>query len=694
MDDQLLKEFLAEAEELVEELFGDVAALRARRADGRARRELVGRLFRNVHTLKGTSSAAGLEATGGLAHEFENLLDAVRLGRVAVDDAALDAAEEAVEAFAASLGAVARGEVEGVSSSLVERLRGLASASNTGVRSFDVEAEDLLPFEIARGLGEYERARLREAVSEGARVYLVAAEFHVETFDDEFRRLSDALKESGEVVAAQPRVDADAPEVVRFRIIYASDEARARLAKRVAELGARLADEERASAFVDERIGVGDEVAGVESARRDGAIESSVEAGAIEPTAAALTTHVRVPLEALDELISSAHETFAFASDALALALASDERGDARERLEGRASEARRRFVEFEERLIGLRMIEARAVLERAARAGRAVARASGKEVEFELAGGDVRLDKSLADRVADSLLHLLRNAVAHGVETAEERRASGKPARGRVRLEALAEGCRVALRVTDDGRGIDVESISEAAAERGLVAPGERLTEQTALRLIFRPGFSTTARASSVSGRGVGLEVVERAVEDAGGEVRVRSERGRGTTFEMRLPTTLALLRALFVRSAGRKFCVDAERVVETFEARGAASSREGAASLSWRGRDVPFISLRELLGQEFDEGGARGNEAGAEKDEGGANGAPVVVVRVSGDDAGEARHAAVLVDGVEERSEVLVRGLGRHATRWRGVSGATELRDGAVALVIDLPFLIETRS
>src|SRR5947209_14643968 len=169
MDDQLLSECLAEAEEIIEALHGDLASLRARRGEGRARRELVGRIFRQVHTVKGTASSAGLEATSRLAHEFESLLDAARLGRAALDDAALEAAEDAVAAIAASLDAAARGEPGQVPQGLVERLRGLASAdshenSNAAARGREgVEEFETLPREVARALGEYERQRLREA---------------------------------------------------------------------------------------------------------------------------------------------------------------------------------------------------------------------------------------------------------------------------------------------------------------------------------------------------------------------------------------------------------------------------------------------------------------------------------------------------------------------------------------------------
>ncbi|HWS55634.1 MAG TPA: chemotaxis protein CheW, partial [Pyrinomonadaceae bacterium] len=222
------------------------------------------------------------------------------------------------------------------------------------------------------------------------------------------------------------------------------------------------------------------------------------------------------------------------------------------------------------------------------------------------------------------------------------------------------------------------------AARARGIVGTDAVVSEQQALRLIFRPGFSTAERATAVSGRGVGLDAVERAVEQSGGELRVRSERGRGTSFEMRLPATLALLPALVVRAGRQRYCLDARHVVETAEAAREDFKGSGGRSVAWRGETLQVFELRALLGlparEDEDDDEAR---------------VPLVVARASTRGAAEAEaegggRVAVVVDGVEGRGEVLVRGLGRHGARWRGVSGATSLRDGTVALVLDLPRLL----
>jgi two-component system chemotaxis sensor kinase CheA len=688
MDDQLLREFLAEAEDLIEALYTDLAALRARRGEGRARRELVGRIFRHVHTIKGAAAAAGLESASQLAHDFETLLDAVRLGRVAVEEPVLEAFEAALGAVSSNLSAAARGtQAAPPPRGLIERLQHLASAgAESAPTTGDTRAGalDALPAEIARTLSEYEGQRLREAVGEGARLFVVVVDFDILTFDEQFRGLSDVLNERGEIISTMPGVGAAAmPDRVSFRIVYATDEGRAQAAERVAPFGATLADEETSA---DAQAAARE---GAEAGRLSFLDEASVDE-ATRASASSLTMLVRVPLDELDELISATHELFTDTVAVFDLALAGDLSRAERTELEIRAPRVRRRFFELEERLIELRMVPMRATLERAARAGQTVARAAGKEVDFETEGGEVRLDKSLAEGVTDPLLHLLRNAVSHGIESREERESAGKPARGRVRLEATAEGSRVSLRVSDDGRGIDAEMVTRAAIERGIISREERLTEQQALRLIFRPGFSTASELSTVSGRGVGLDVVEQMVERAGGELRVWSRRGLGTTFEMRLPTTLALVPSLVVRSAGHRYCVDARHVVEAGYIAGADVTFDvggGPPRVRWRGESVPLVRLRALLSQE-----AKAATDGADAGER----IPVVIsrigVRESDAEGGQAeKRAAVVVDGWDGHSEVLVRGLGRHGTRWRGVSGATELGDGTVALMLDLPRLLE---
>jgi two-component system chemotaxis sensor kinase CheA len=674
MDNPYLREFLAETEDLLEVLFGDLQALRVRRAEGRARRELVGRVFRHVHTIKGSSATVELEAVTTLAHEFENLLDGVRLGRVSVDDAVLDAFDSAANAISQSLKAVAHSEAQPETNALIERLRQLTRQGNNERPAPALQPTlAALPDEIARSLSKHEAHRLRETLEEGAHLFIVNVNFDLATFDERFRDLSDALAEDGEIISTLPGTGCESPDQISFRIVYATKEGREDLARRASAFGElSLTELATAKAQASKR---GEQKAG------DKLFSESGQTTSIS----SLTTHVRVELSELDGIIASAHEVLVETTNALTLSQSFNLQPSERALMEERAASVRGRFVELEGQLIGLRMVSVAQMLERAARAGRIAARTTGKEVDFETKGGEVKLDKALADAIADPLLHILRNAVDHGVESPSERKKIGKRVRALVCLEAIGEGNRVVLRVSDDGRGIDPVRITRAAAAQGIIEAGRLLTKQQALRLIFRPGFSTAISVSSVSGRGVGLDVVERAVEQTGGELRVSSEQGTGTTFEVILPTTLALLPSLVVWSSGYRYCIDASRIMETgFIAAADFERNIAAGTIDWRGSSVPLVLMRKLLAQpSLDAEGVKESM-------------PVIIVSqgaVREDGAGNGiKRAAIIVDAVEGETEALVRGLGRYAARWRGVSGATELRDGTIALVLDLPRLLET--
>ncbi len=713
------REFLAQADELIDALFADLQLLRAApAAAGRERRALLDRLFRHAHTLKGSASlideadSPRTNPVTELAHELEDLLDAARARRVALTPAALDACEDAADALSLAVAAAARGESpHPAPPALVERLRLFArGAAERAV----ARAIDSLPDEIAAALVAAERARVAEAAGEGARVVSVDVRFGLEELDEQFNLLSAALGESCETLATLPDVSIDAPGVIGLRLLCATREGADELSLRLAPFDARvrtlLEPVPAADATTDAApaaaaaAGPGDDVG--DSSRAEGAFDT-----------------VRVPLAELDELVSAAGELF---DETLAVleasrARAAGEGEAARGGVAGMAAPApdeqsarlRQKFHALSERVLGLRMQTLGRALERAARAARGAARSSGKRLAVEISGGAARLDRSVAERISEPLAHLVRNAVAHGIESPAERLAAGKDARGRVRLAAVTEGARVRVTVSDDGRGIDHEGIGRAAREQGLLAEGERLTKSQALRLIFRPGFSTAVGVSESAGRGVGLDAVEHEIERAGGEVRVRTTPGQGTSFELRLPLALALVPAMLVRAGAQTYALDANQIADAGRfATPAPSGDEPRPTAAWRGLQLRFARLDEMLKL------PRGEAAGAAGAAGG--GAAFVVVRTTpedaagvGDDgasvavAGEAKGGThedaraagesfvlVAVDEVSGRRDALVRGLGRHATRWRGTSGAIDLRDGTVALMLDLPRLLEVMS
>ena len=727
------REFLAQADELLDALFADLQALRAAPASaGRARRALLDRLFRHAHTLKGSASLlddsdpSRPNPVTRLAHELEDLLDAARARRAALTPPALDACEDAADALSHAIGAEARGETPAPAPpALVERLRQLARGADSPSASAEPEegptahtagrVAGRLGADIDAALVAAERARIAEAAGEGARIVCVDVRFGFEELDEKFNLLTAALDESCETLATLPDTSIAAPAEIGFRLLCATRVGADELARRLESFGAGVrtllepisTDDATPDAAHEAAAGPGGVARGSSGA-------ASGDAGGLTHEAGALDT-VRVPLAELDELVFAADELF---DETLAALEGSRPRAtNEGERAAGgvsagggvapadSAARLRQRFLALSERVLALRMQTLTRALERGARAARSAARASGKLVAVEISGGAARLDRAVAERISEPLAHLVRNAVAHGIESPAERRAAGKEESGRVRLAATTEGTRVRVTVSDDGRGIDLERIGRAAREQGLVAEGERVSEAQALRLIFRPGFSTAGRVSEEAGRGVGLDAVEHEIERAGGEVRVRTRLGRGTTFELHLPLALALVPTVLVRARGQTYALDADQIEETGRLDAAALTAGGPhATAHWRGLQLPFARLDALLKLPHGEEGASGAavlpffvvratpEEAASEGEGGADGS---VSEGGGAEAGgDARGPAfvlVAVDEVLGRRDALVRSLGRHATRWRGTSGAIDLRDGSAALMLDLPRLLE---
>jgi two-component system, chemotaxis family, sensor kinase CheA len=633
--------FVADAKEIVERLYRDLEQLRTARAEGRRRRELAAQIFRRMHTLKGSGGSLGFIPVSQIAHEFEGVLDGARLGRVELTDNVLDAFEDALDAIARGLQSPPSEEANPGFASIIQRLNQLAAKSKTqGVIAGKLRAS--LPPDIARSLSEYDLQHAREAVREGAKLFIVSAAFDIETFDRGFRELTRLLGESGEVIATVPGEPATADEI-NFRLLYAAELVTSETLRKASSLG---------------RI----ECSEIKIARSAAEAKTTVDATETKPHRApeALDGSVRVELKRLDDLISTAGELHRQTANAL-VTLGGPPK---KETVEAAAKNLRGRFVDLEERLIKLRLVPVGEVLERAAsRAGRIAARQMGREVEFEISGGDVGIEKSVADVIADPLLHLVRNAITHGIEDPEERKAAGKKPTGQVRLAASNHSGRIHITVTDDGRGIDIERIVAAAEDQGI--SGANLSMDQCLRLIFRPGFSTSSELSELSGRGIGLDVVDRAMDIAGGEVRVATEGGVGTTFVMIVPAALSMIRCLLVRSAGQVYAIDAACLDQ---------------SKVRTNDELPLLRLGSLLGHDNGETTAEGAEVVWK--------APSYsTTTING-----AHSYRIAFDGIVGIQERLVRSLGRHAPRWPGLCGATELLDGTVALVLDLEELIRS--
>jgi two-component system, chemotaxis family, sensor kinase CheA len=335
----------------------------------------------------------------------------------------------------------------------------------------------------------------------------------------------------------------------------------------------------------------------------------------------------------------------------------------------GVAEEIERLTSSLRDAMMGIRMLPIGSLFGRFRRLVHDISRDLKKEIELIAEGEETELDKTMIGRLADPLIHVIRNAADHGLESAEARVAAGKPATGRICLTARHAGAEVLISVGDDGRGLNTQRIRAKAEENGLIAPGASVSESELHQLIFHPGFSTASQVSSLSGRGVGMDVVRRTIEGMRGAIDIATEPGKGTTLTLRLPLTLAIIEGLLVRVADTRYVVPLTAVEECVELSTQAGARsKGRSFLNIRGDLVPFLRLRELF---------------AESGEGDQHQKVVIVSHAE-------TRVGLVVDQIIGSHQTVIKSLSKLHADAPSFSGATILGDGAVALILDVPQLI----
>ena len=380
--------------------------------------------------------------------------------------------------------------------------------------------------------------------------------------------------------------------------------------------------------------------------------------GAIQET-------IRVDPRRLDRLVDAIGE-LVIAESMVGQALHANHQGTAE--VSGLLGHMNKITRELQEMAMSLRMVPLRSTFRRMTRLARDVAKKLGKRIEFQSIGDDAELDKTMVDAIGDPLMHMIRNAVDHGLEgSVQERRAAGKPDVGKITIRAFHEGGGIYIEVSDDGRGLDKEAVLAKAVDRGLVREGESLSDQDILQLILEPGFSTAKAVSEVSGRGVGLDVVKRNIESLRGQVDVRSQQGAGTTFVIQLPLTLAVIEGMVVRVGRQRFVIPTLDIVRIIQPSDEALSSvfDRGDMLNVGGDLMPLFKIQTVL----DIDPCQDDEwTGA-----------VVVVSVGG------RRAALAVDAIVGQQQIVIKSLGDDIAESRGISGGAIMPDGRVGLILD---------
>ncbi len=582
-------------------------------------------LFRAVHTVKGMAATMGYARVTDLAHRSENLLDLLRRGGKPATDELLqllfrarDALEHAVE-----LSVVGREDEIDVGDTLADLDGAVAALVGPGARATPAPApapavEAPPPVTAGRLVQVTLRA---EAPLKGGRALLVL-------------KKAQAL---GPVHGVTP------PEAA-----FESDDFDGRFSFRIAGPAAP-ADIEKAVR------GAGD----VEHVTVGGEERRAAPAGGAA-SVEAKSRHIRVDLRRLDGLMDLIGELVTARGRLNELAAAARDPA-----IDDVAIQVSRLSTELQAEIIQARMTPVWQVFDRFPRLVRDLARELGKQVAFRVEGKEIELDRAILDELGDPLLHLLRNAVGHGIESPAERRRSGKPPEGEIVLSAVRERASVAISVIDDGRGIDRAKILERAKREGLVdAHAEALSDDQLLRVLARPGFSTADAVTSVSGRGVGIDVAVTRIRALGGSIDIRSEEGKRTAFVLRLPVTLAIVRALIAGVGRERYALPLTYVSETVEfGVQATTTVEGREAIVLRDRVVPLVHLRRLLGVGGDAPGR----------------CPIIVLEM-----GE-RTSGIVVDGMLGQQEIVVKGFDAPQGTLPVFSGATIMGDGIPALILD---------
>jgi two-component system, chemotaxis family, sensor kinase CheA len=653
-DDHARSEFASEAEELLDVLSRDIGEFESQ---GRSvRPEVINKIFREVHSLKGLAGMLGFSEISELSHNLEDMLDKLRMGKIEITRELFDLLYDGVDSLNRLVIAISDPTLEG----LVDLPRLNTRIHQLITRQSHREVDD--PFteielddQTRKSLTEYEEHRLVENIRQGREIYSISVSFDFSDFDERLRALTGVLNEHGEVVSTLPAIDASGGAGISFRLLFGSTVGFARvgeLSGPEAAIKALRSSEPAVERFVGEAP-----------------VDDDLSLRSVSRT-------VRVDIGKLDHVMNVVGELIIEKTHLQSL-LRSSSQADKLlvHELTKIARNFDRKLNEMQRSVIEIRMVPVGQIYSKLSRTVRKIARELGKEIELVFRGEETELDKMMVEELTDPLMHIIRNAIDHGIESPDERVAKGKSAEGNLLLEAYQKGNSVVIDVQDDGKGIDIEAVRRVAQQRGLLQPKEQIDLSRAIDLMFTPGFSTASEVSEISGRGVGLDVVKRNIQELKGTIDVLSEPGRGTTFRITLPITLAILQALIVRTGRERFAIPLTSVEESLRIRRREiETVERKEVYRLREMTIPLLRLSDAFAIDDD----RAEESPEDK-------WFVVVTRASD------RLIGILVDSLVRQQEIVIKSVGQRLKTIPGIAGATEIGENEIVLVIDTGSLID---
>jgi two-component system chemotaxis sensor kinase CheA len=670
--------FRAEARELFEQLETTLLDIEADPFD----MELINTAFRALHTIKGSGAMFGFDAASAFTHHVENAFDLVRKGKLAASRELVEVALAAKDHMRVLI-EQPEAAPPGRSEALLAQLAGIIGIGPVAAVANKNEAQPESEPVPERATYRIHFKLAVNAMSMGANPLLLLNEMRelgdcTIVSDTDGIPLLEDIDPSGCYLAWDCILSTDQPRsAIDDVFMFVIDDMELKVeelepeAKKLGEilverhavsadaLGKALDQQPRLGAMLVKEGLVSTDMVSAALA------EQKHLKGEVEKAAKTETADIRVQASRLDELMDQVGELVIAQARLRQLANSGSD-----PHLKSLVEEIERLSSELRDTTMGIRMVPIGSLFTRFRRLVRDLSKELGKEIALTFSGEETELDKTVIERLHDPLVHLIRNSLDHGVEGPDLREAKGKPRQGTIHLSAVHSGAQVLIKITDDGAGIDPARVRAKAEENGLIAPGAELTEQEIFQLILQPGFSTAAKVTSVSGRGVGMDVVKRAIDQLRGTIDIDSTLGSGSTMTLRLPLTLAIIDGLLVRVGDGRYVIPLSAVEECVELTAEDDSRAtGRDFLNIRDEVVPFLRLKSLFNVETE---------------------PEPYQKIVIVSTGDAR-VGLVVDQIIGDYQTVIKSLSKIHSSVQTFSGATILGDGTVALIIDVPRLID---
>ncbi len=671
-----LREFVLEAEELIEE--AERLALELQEdLDKSLNPDTVNALFRSIHTLKGLSGLFQIKSISDLSHVFEYLLDDLRLGKIEPSEEVVDFILKNIDILKSLItgieqeGLPSSGEGGVVTSPLSDvsnYVQDIESFRAThAIKQEEIKLEGLIDSSLLSVLSQYEESRLKANIREGKSIYYTDVVFPLMSFDTALKEISDRIKAQGELIATMPTQADLPPDSIGFRLLFASNQSPEELSSH----------DIKAETLLKGSI----QPAGV-SPRPKGAPSGPASPQTVtSPLSKELTSStVKVDINKLDLILNTVGEISLTRG---AIKRVADEFKETYGMsplildLYKISSSLEKRIHELQDQVLAIRMVPLGQLFAKMNQMLRRYSREVNKPVNLEVYGEDTEIDKSISDNIMEPLMHLVRNAIDHGIEPPEERKAKGKDEIGRIIFRAYQKGNHVAVEVSDDGRGVDMEKVRKRAIEKGLLSPEREVSKEELLELLFTPGFSTKDTVTRISGRGVGMDVVRDRIASIGGFVEMDTAPDRGTTVRLTIPITLAIIKSIIIKVGKEKFALPLTSVSESLEIKSSEiQTIEKRETYNLRGTVLPLIRVSRVLGLEENQIGGEGNRRDR----------LYIVVGGSSD-----RKIGLVVDELLGQQEIVIKPLGSYLEDLRWYAGAAEVGRHELILVLDVDAFLQ---